>query len=172
MGQDQNGTGDAGDIDQAPTDEQPPSDKLIRLHELLDELPVGLARKGQEVVQPPIQQLLSLQVLFIPQVEEEIEPDPEVAFRPGSAREQPDLMPYPVSRDVADSIDEAIDILALEPLVKKHRLREADRKLLLGGRRLAHRLWRVRPSGTRGPGGGNMPRLRVECQAASCPSEG
>jgi uncharacterized membrane protein YfhO len=35
MGQDQNGTGDAGEIDQCPTDEQLPSDKRIGMHSLV-----------------------------------------------------------------------------------------------------------------------------------------
>ncbi len=126
MGQDQNGTGDAGGIDEPARDGQLPLEELIGLDELLDELPVGLAWKGQEVVQPPIQQLLSLHVLPIPQVEEKVEPDPEVALRPGSARDQPDLIPYPFSRDVADSIDEAIDIPALQPLVERPCLREIE----------------------------------------------
>ncbi len=126
MGQDQNGTGDAGEIDQCPTDEQLPSDKRIGLRELLDELPVSLARKGQKVAQPPVHQLLSLQVLLVPQVEEEIEPDPKVAFWPRRARKQADLIPEPFSGDVADGLDEAIDIPVLEPPVERPPLEKSS----------------------------------------------
>ena len=119
MGQDQNGTGDAGRVDQPAVHEQLPFDQFIGLDELLDELPVGFAWKGQKIPHPSIQQILSLQVFPIPQVEEKVEPDPEIALGPCCAREQPDLIPDPFSGDVSEGIDEAIDIQALEPVVER-----------------------------------------------------